>query len=94
MLIQGFSGAYGPRTNATEVQLRNEEPDPERLQVHIMDADRYGFCEFTQVDRGLEFKDERKRPAVAGRTLSPILKSKLQGPRRWDREPIAVRKVG
>lgn len=61
LLIQGFSGAYGPLENATPKQEENEEPDDSRLQVHIMDADRYGVCEFTRVDRGLEFKKRESR---------------------------------
>jgi hypothetical protein len=58
-LIQGFSGAYGPSENATENQLANEEPDKERLQVHVMDADRYGVCEFVHEDLGLSFTSKR-----------------------------------
>lgn len=61
-LIQGFSGAYGPSDNATSQQLQNEEPDANRIQVHVMDADRYGVCEFVQVDRGVEFRKPSERP--------------------------------
>lgn len=54
LLVQGFAGAYGPSENATAHQLELEEPDPNRLHVHVMDADRYGFCEFVTADRGLD----------------------------------------
>lgn len=68
-LIQGFSGAYGPKDNATPGQLANEEPDTERKQVHVMDADRYGYCEFTVVDLGVEYdsgsRSERGRELAA-----------------------------
>ena len=52
-LIQGFAGAYGPPENATPQQLEREEPDKRRIQVHIMDADRYGVIESVMGDRGL-----------------------------------------
>lgn len=55
LLIQGFSGAYGPRDAATPRELELEEADPDRIQIHVMDADRYAFCEFTVADKGLDY---------------------------------------
>ena len=72
LLIQGFGGAYGPKENATGHQLELEEPDDSRLHVHIMDADRYGFCEFVMEDRGVTYEtDEPKLVAKSIPHYSP-----------------------
>jgi hypothetical protein len=68
LLVQGFGGAYGPRENATPHQLELEEADDSRVHIHVMDADRYGFCEFVLADLGLEYATDVKPDAQVATT--------------------------
>lgn len=62
LLIAGLSGAYGPPENPTPAQVDLESPDENRECIHVMDAMRYGICEFVQADRGLAFRRDRGAP--------------------------------